>query len=203
MKNKLVKALVAVCCCLLAGCRPQSPQDGITISDELMPGSFPLSEAVVVCDSADGKTVGKVTALFAEDIGRVTGNEPDVSNDLPQGKPVVLLGTAEGNRWIRQLDSEGKLDVSALKSGWERFCVKQVDNPFPGVDKALVIAGSDRRGTAYGAFTLSEEMGVSPFYWWTDVPVTPMAHLYVKADYTSPEPSVKYRLRIEEQFHLD
>ena len=193
MKKNLLKTLLAVCCCLLAGCQPHLPQDAIVVSDQLMPGSFPLSEAVVVCDTADGKTIGKVTALFAEDIGRVTGNEADVSNTLPQGKPVVLLGTPEGNQWIRQLDNEGKLDASALKGSWERFCVKQVDHPFPGVEKALVIAGSDRRGTAYGAFTLSEKMGVSPFYWWTDVPVTPKSHLYVKADYTSPEPSVRYR----------
>ena len=76
--------------------------------------------------------------------------------------------------------------MSAIKGGWEQFAIKVVDGQ-------LFIIGSDRRGTAYGVFTLSEAMGVSPWYWWVDVPVTRREALYVDADYTSTAPSVKYR----------
>ena len=58
------------------------------------------------------------------------------------------------------------MDVSAIRGGWEQFVVKTIDAPVKGVKKVLVIAGCDRRGTAYGVFTLSEAIGVSPLYWW-------------------------------------
>ena len=41
----------------------------------------------------------------------------------------------------------------------------------PGVERALVIAGADRRGTIFGIYEVSEQIGVSPWYWWADVPV--------------------------------
>lgn len=76
----------------------------------------------------------------------------------------------------------------------ERFLIQTVSRPFPGVSKALVVAGSDRRGAAYGLFSLSEMMGVSPWYWWADVPVKKHKTLYVDAPATlSKTPSVKYR----------
>ena len=63
-----------------------------------------------------------------------------------------------------------------------------------GVENALVIIGSDKRGTIYGIYDLSEQMGVSPWYWWGDVPVQKKTNVYVKAGkYQQGEPSVKYR----------
>lgn len=89
---------------------------------------------------------------------------------------------------------KGKIDIRPLQGAWERYLIQTVDNPSPGVAKALVIAGSDRRGAAYGLFSISEMMGVSPWYWWGDVPVKTHKALYVDAPPTySKTPSVKYR----------
>ena len=69
-----------------------------------------------------------------------------------------------------------------------------VRNPFPGVHQALVITGSDRRGTAYGVFELSRAIGVSPWYWWADVPVKHADALYLPPhNFVSNTPGVKYR----------
>ena len=83
--------------------------------------------------------------------------------------------------------SEGKLDVSAVKGQWESFLIQTVDGN-------LVVAGSDKRGTIYGIYDISEKIGVSPWYWWADVPVRKSESLYVKSGkYIQPSPKVKYR----------
>ncbi len=95
---------------------------------------------------------------------------------------------------IRRLAEAGKIDTAPLEGAWERYLIQTVANPLPGIRKALVIAGSDRRGAAYGLFTLSELIGVSPWYWWADVPVKKHAALHVDAPPTySQTPSVRYR----------
>src|SRR5207302_360523 len=93
------------------------------------------------------------------------------------------------------LAADGRLrKVDKIKGRWETTLTQIVDNPFPGVGRAFVIAGSDRRGTAYGLVRLSEKIGVSPWYWWADVPVRRRDALAVKGP--SPQidaPGVKYR----------
>ena len=87
-----------------------------------------------------------------------------------------------------------KLDVETLKNRWESYLVQLVRNPLPGVDKALVIVGSDRRGAAYGLLSVSRTIGVSPWYWWADAPIVKKDQLHLKVDkYISKEPTVKYR----------
>src|SRR5690606_7886092 len=102
--------------------------------------------------------------------------------------------TIENSSLIKALVSSKKLNVDAIRNQWERFVIQTVSRPFPGVDQALVIAGSDRRGAAYGVFTLSKDIGVSPWYWWADAPVAKKDALYIeKVAYVSPAPGVKYR----------
>lgn len=172
-----------------------SVTNNLAISNESSEGFFHLSdsEAWIEYDAADGKTVKRVAELFAGDISRVTDKSVPVSDKSLQGKRPIIMGTLEGNAVIKELVKAGKLDVSSIEGGWEQFVIKQVKNPREGVDEALVIAGTDRRAVAYGAFTISELMGVSPFYWWADVPVKKQAEVYVKADYASLAPSIKYR----------
>lgn len=161
--------------------------------------SFPLFANGRVCnifiDSADYEVVKTVSSLFAGDIERVVGRRGTVStSDLIRGEEVIVIGTLEYNKFIDNLVKQGKLDVSAIRNGWEQYIIKVLDKPYKGVDRALVIVGSDRRGTAYGAFALSEAMGVSPLYWWSDVPVQRQSALYLETlDYTSKAPSIKYR----------
>ena len=81
-----------------------------------------------------------------------------------------------------------------MEGAWERYLIQTVNHPFPGVDKALIVAGSDRRGASYGLFSLSEMAGVSPWYWWADVPIRKQQNVYVKpGQYTDGEPAVTYR----------
>ena len=193
MKLKILSALLFLTV-LLAACS-SSVTNNLTVSSEPSEGYFHLSDPTIGIeyDAADGKTVKRVAELFAGDIRRVTGKSVPVSDKSSQGKTSIILGTLEGNALIKELVKCGKLDVSTIEGGWEQFVISQVKNPREGVDEALVIAGTDRRAVAYGAFTISELMGVSPFYWWTDVPVKKQAEVYVKADYASQAPSIRYR----------
>ena len=162
-------------------------------------GFFPLNgkkgKAVICYDQQDPTVVGLVANLFADDMKRVTGLRPEVFTDtLSKSREIVIIGTLTHNRQISRLIEEKKIDVQPIRDGWERFMLKTIDHPFPGVDKALVIVGSDGRGTAYGTFTLSKAIGVSPWYWWADVPVQKSKHLYLgPVTYISHAPSVKYR----------
>lgn len=77
-----------------------------------------------------------------------------------------------------------------LANKWEVFSYKNYENK--GV-KYLIISGSNKRGLAYGVFTLSEKIGVSPWYFWADVPVKKQLTSFAVSDTLSQEPSVKYR----------
>jgi hypothetical protein len=91
----------------------------------------------------------------------------------------------------------GKIDVAGVAGKWEAAVTEVVAAPMvglPAVQRALVIAGSDRRGAAYALFALSRQMGVSPWYWWADVPVAHRQAVYVGAGvHVQPPPSVEYR----------
>ena len=86
------------------------------------------------------------------------------------------------------------MNVDNLQGKWESFKLQVITDPFKQIQNAFVIAGSDKRGTAYGVFELSEQLGVSPWYWWADVPVKTKKEVYVKKGvYKFGAPSVKYR----------
>ena len=122
----------------------------------------------------DYEVVETVANLFAEDLERVTGKKPavkKVSGRVTGKKEVMILRTVGHSTIIDAHVKCGKLDVSPIANGWEQYVVTVVDNSFSGVERALVVAGCDRRGTTCGTLALSEAMGVSPFYWWADVPV--------------------------------
>jgi hypothetical protein len=159
---------------------------------------FPLvssSSATLYYDEGDDETVKKVAGLFVDDIYRVTGKRIKSESTVPENQEnMVIVGTIGNNDLIDRLIQQERIDVSKIKGGWEQYVIKLVDNPLPGVRKALVIAGSDRRGAAYGIFSISESIGVSPWYWWADVPVKKRSALHLKVDaMASKSPSVKYR----------
>ncbi|KQB36826.1 glycosyl hydrolase 115 family protein [Flavobacterium aquidurense] len=107
---------------------------------------------------------------------------------------IIIIGTIGKSEIIDQLAREGKIDGNELKGKWEKFTTQVVDNPVKGVKKALVIAGSDKRGTIYGIYDLSSQIGVSPWYFWADVPVQKQSELHViPGIHTMGEPKVKYR----------
>lgn len=113
-----------------------------------------------------------------------------------QADYAIIVGAIDDSPLIQGLMADGKLDeAQSIQGKWEAYVIKEVEQPLPGVDKALVIAGSDARGTIYGIYTISEEIGVSPFYWYSDVPVEVQEEIDV--DYTTAlvddGPDVKYR----------
>jgi hypothetical protein len=163
-------------------------EDFFTIADD-------QSVTSVYCDADDNLSVKKAADLFIEDIERVTGKPGSLVTDFNQVRDnVIIIGTIDRSPVITELISSEQLDVSPIMNQWERYVIKTIDHPFPGIERALVIAGSDRRGVSYGVFHVSEAMGVSPWYWWADVPVKKSNSLYLKPlNYVSKPPSVKYR----------
>lgn len=151
--------------------------------------------ATLFVDPDDHKGVIKAFGDFRDDVERVTGSAPVLhQSTLPRGNTVVIAGSIEKSGLIAALTSSGKLDISELENTWEKFVIQVIEAPYDGVDRALVIAGSDKRGTVYGIYELSKQIGVSPWYWWADVPVVPQSQLWVAPEpYTLGEPAVQYR----------
>lgn len=166
------------------------------VSDKASADGFVLisdSKPVSVCvDDRDDKGVRIAASNLSEDFGRVCGTRAPLS-DIVKAERIVIVGTL-GTPVIDRLVAEGKLDGSQLKGHREKYVMTMVKNPADGVGEALVIAGSDRRGTIYGIYELSEQIGVSPWYDWADVPVARRENLSIKrGTYTAGEPAVKYR----------
>jgi hypothetical protein len=105
----------------------------------------------------------------------------------------VIVGTLGTSPLIDGLVKAGKLDVAGLKGQWEGYVEQVVDDPAPGVPRALVIAGSDRRGAVFGTYDISQKIGVSPWHWWADVPVPHRDTLYLTAGARRDQPKVRYR----------
>jgi hypothetical protein len=147
--------------------------------------------ASIWVDDGDYPAARRAAADLQKDVERVTGLTPKLN---AAAKTIVLAGTVGHSRLIDELVAQKKLDVRAIAGKWESFLVQVIERPMPGVERAVVIAGSDRRGTVYGIYDLSEQIGVSPWYWWADVPVQKHDTLYVKPGRTvRGEPAVKYR----------
>ena len=149
----------------------------------------------IVDDSQDYPGVLRAVLDLQADMERVSGVKPMVLNSMKSPiEEVILVGTVGRNRQIDELIKEKKIDVNEIKGKWESTLTQTVENPFPGVKRGLVIAGSDKRGTIYGIYTLAEQIGVSPWYWWADVPPQHHQELYVKAGrWVEGESAVKYR----------
>ena len=132
---------------------------------------------------------------FANDVEQVIGMRPAILTSPSQGTACIVVGQVGANKAIQSLASEKKLTTDQLAGAWESFIIQTVEKPFPHTDRALVVAGSDVRGTIYGLYTLSEAIGVSPWHWWADVPVARQPDIAIHAVTAHREgpPSVKYR----------
>ena len=169
------------------------------ITEKNVEDAFVLSSqgksAPIVVSSGDYPGVIRIAEIFQKDVEAVTGSEPELlSDDYSSSKSFVLAGTIGKNTLIDKLIDEHKLNVQDIEGKRETFLIQVVEYPFPGVEKVLVIAGSDKRGTIYGLFDISEKMGVSPWVWWADVPVKKKSEVYIlPGRFTMGEPKVKYR----------
>tara|TARA_R110002050_G_scaffold223338_1_gene359100 strand:- start:4714 stop:7344 length:2631 start_codon:yes stop_codon:yes gene_type:complete len=146
---------------------------------------------------SDNEHIGvlKIAKKIQEDIERVTNIKPTIlTGATPSENTVIIVGTIGNSELIDKLIVDKKLDVSAIEGKWETFLIETIKNPFDGVEEALVIVGSDKRGSIFGMFDMSSEMGVSPLYFWADVPVKKKENIFItRGSYTKGTPKVKYR----------
>jgi hypothetical protein len=169
------------------------------VTGDPAPGNFPIvrgkTAAAIYVDADDYAGVARAAGDLQADVRRVTGATAALARGAAKlGPNAILVGTIGKSGVIDQLAREGKIDTTRIAGKWESFLIQVVPKPLPGVESGLVIAGSDKRGTIYGIYDLSEQMGVSPWYWWADVPVGHRAALYVKPGaYVQGPPAVKYR----------
>ena len=143
-------------------------------------GALSLAGATIGYSDQEPKAVQIAAANLQQDIASVMGFAPTKSNT-----PTILIGTVGCNKQIDQWVKQKVL--KDLKGKREKFVITTIDGQ-------LVIAGSDRRGTVYGIYELSQQMGVSPWYWWMDVPVTKRDYVGIlPGQYTDGEPAVEFR----------
>ena len=188
------------CCGLTALMRAQTLGEKPYVAFSAETDDFPLvaagHAAPLLVSSEDWPGVVRAVGDLREDVNRVSGLEPAVVQQAAQAKgaDAVIVGTIGKSPLIDDLVRRHKLDVSGVAGHWEMAVSTIVERPMPGIRRALVIAGADKRGTIYGIYDLSEQIGVSPWYWWADVRVAHHDALFVEPGrQVQPEPAVKYR----------
>ena len=145
--------------------------------------AWKLESVTIGYADAEHSCVKLAAANLIADFKAVTGTEPLTSSPSPL--TTILIGTVGTNPQIDQWVKQGEL--RDLKGKTEKYIIKTIG-------QQLVIAGSDKRGTVYGIYELSRQMGVSPWYYWADVPVEKHTSLYIKeGEYSDGEPAVRYR----------
>lgn len=204
MKNNLIKILLSAGFVFLLimsfpGKGMSLPKEQF-VSRKAMPGAFPLvtstESSSLWVSPEDYPGVLRVAGHLKTDIARVTGRTPDliIQKKAPRLPLLIVAGTAGKNPVIDKLIKEGRIDPLLLTGKRETYVLTVIEHPLRGVEKALVIAGSDKRGTIYGLYELSSQIGVTPLHFWADVPVIPSDQLYVlPGKYTLGEPKVYYR----------
>lgn len=151
-------------------------------------------KASIVYDP-DGSPTDSITAyLLAKDIQQVTGYLPVIFIDIAKASGNVIIIGNYKSALIASICATNFPGYRSLEGQWETYALKIIANPAKNIKQALLIIGSDARGTAYGVFSISEKIGISPWYWWADMPVTKKKELTISQDdFFSLPPSVKYR----------
>ncbi len=138
----------------------------------------------IYMDANDCRGVSYAANALVKDISKVSGSQATITSNQ---KATILVGTIGHSAAIDQLIKQKRINGNLLKGKREKFIITVVNNQ-------LVIAGSDRRGTIYGIYELSQQMGVSPWYDWADVPVEHHDSIFVnRGTYSDGEPAVRYR----------
>ncbi len=146
-----------------------------------------VGNAAIVIDKNEDKAIFHAARSLSDDFQRVTGVSLKVTSTDNDGASTITVGTI-GSPLVQQYVRAGIIDAKALKGKWEKYVI--VCTP----EGNMVIAGSDRRGCVYGIYELSRQMGVSPWYWWADIPVAHHDSIFIKpGSYSDGEPKVKYR----------
>lgn len=144
--------------------------------------------------------VKRIADTVADDVCLVTGVKPAILSEKEwesglHGQKAVLCATLGHSALLERLRETGALDVDKICGKREVFAIRLLEKPLPGIEELLVICGSDKRGTIYGMFTLSEYIGVTPLVFWGDAPVAKRQDIEIGPDIvcTAKEPSVRFR----------
>jgi hypothetical protein len=129
-------------------------------------GSLDIAGATIFADPKDAAGIHIAVKSLVDDFEQITGSRPHYQNytvntTLPSVTSSIIVGTVD-SQLIQSLSARGLLDVSKVAGKWEVFQTTVVQDPFLGVQRALVIVGSDKRGTIFGIHTLAEQSGQSP-----------------------------------------
>ena len=147
----------------------------------------------ILTDVNEDKGVLRAIQTLVKDARTITDASIETFQSLKENR-MIIIGTIGQSTWIQQLIASGKIDRKELEGKREKYLIQTIEQPFQGVDEAVVIAGSDKRGAIYGIYELSEQMGISPWYYWADVPIHKQSTICIKPGiYTDGEPAVKYR----------
>lgn len=156
------------------------------------------SKAKILIDKKDASVVNVAAEALSRDIQMVLEQHSDGKSRVvvkPDGsRQMIIAGTLGHSQYIERLAKKGKIDAEAVRGRWEAYGLQTVKKPMKGIDEALVVFGSDPRGTAYGIFEISRKLGVSPWVWWGDV--TPACQQEVVLDIdkrVEDGPDVQYR----------
>ncbi|WP_202845670.1 glycosyl hydrolase 115 family protein [Luteimonas saliphila] len=143
----------------------------------------------VLVDEADFTAVHRAADALRGDLAAVSGGT------APAGatRTAIIAGTLGRSARIDRIVRERGIDTAGVAGVWEGHLLQVVDAPEPGIERALLVVGADRRGTAFGLYELSRRIGVSPWTWWADVPPPRRATLHVAPGRLVDAPKVKYR----------
>lgn len=158
---------------------------------------------VLIADTTSGPSIAiaaedwygvqRAARDLAQDFGKTTGLNGTVSlvNNSSTLDFSIIIGTIGHSSLVNSLVSSGQLDVSSTEGKWEAYQIQMLD--LNGMT-SLVVAGADKRGSIYGIYHLSEQLGVSPWHWFADVTVTQQDQVYaLNTTVFARSPSVKYR----------
>ena len=191
------KIILSLLCLVMALGSNAKDHEGI-VTENITPDGFALIVKskplpIVVADN-DKKGVLIAARNLQNDFERVCGKKAELlAAPNEASRRCIIAGSIE-SPYIKQMIKAKKINEKELKGKVEKYLMTVISNPIPGIDEALVIAGSDMRGTIYGIYELSEQIGVSPWYDWMDVPAVKHENLAIaRGTYTAGEPAVRYR----------
>ncbi len=148
----------------------------------------------ILADGADFPGVLRAARDVQADLSHVAGHDAAFSVDAKtRAKTAIIVGTLGKSARIDKIVRDKHIDAHGVRGVWEGYLLQVVDQPEPGIDRALVVIGADKRGTIFGLYELSRRIGVSPWQWWADVPVAHHDALYAAPGRFIDAPQVKYR----------
>ena len=183
---------------LIHGPAASACSGAVTVCSDGKSGSFGLvrkgKPAAVYVDAGADTAVRRAAHSFGADLAKVAGRQGAVITDPRSGgSEVVIIGVLGQSPLVDDLAARAKVETAGLQGQWEAYRQVVVERPFAGVDRALLVLGSDRRGAVFGTYDLSRKLGMSPWHWWADVPVEQRSDVFLTPGSRYDQPKVKYR----------